>query len=203
MKKTKLPSKQTLNLMIKVKTLAHPTRLIPILLLIFVFAAAFAKFAVINRLEQVKKAEAELAEMHRNLEMIESTYADYDEVQKEYNRYTYQNFDRSIADRLDVLSLIERQIFPISVVQSLSISDKTVSMTINGLTLEQASTLLDSLLSEPLVADVDYSSYVDNTDRDQGGDATTTITMTITLADASEVKAAEKAAEAEENGGAE
>lgn len=203
MKKTKLPSKQTLNLMIKVKTLAHPTRLIPILLLIFVFAAAFAKFAVINRLEQVKRAEAELAEMHRNLEMIESTYADYDEVQKEYNRYTYQNFDRSIADRLDVLSLIERQIFPISVVQSLSISDKTVSMTINGLTLEQASTLLDSLLSEPLVADVDYSSYVDNTDRDQGGDATTTITMTITLADASEVKAAEKAAEAEENGGAE
>lgn len=203
MKKTKLPSKQTLNLMIKVKTLAHPTRLIPILLLIFVFAAAFAKFAVINRLEQVKKAEAELAEMHRNLEMIESTYADYDEVQKEYNRYTYQNFDRSIADRLDVLSLIERQIFPISVVQSLSISDKTVSMTINGLTLEQASTLLDSLLSEPLVADVDYSSYVDNTDREQGGDATTTITMTITLADASEVKAAEKAAEAEENGGAE
>ena len=203
MKKTKLPSKQTLNLMIKVKTLAHPTRLIPILLLIFVFAAAFAKFAVINRLDQVKKAEAELAEMHRNLEMIESTYADYDEVQKEYNRYTYQNFDRSIADRLDVLSLIERQIFPISVVQSLSISDKTVSMTINGLTLEQASTLLDSLLSEPLVADVDYSSYVDNTDREQGGDATTTITMTITLADASEVKAAEKAAEAEENGGAE
>lgn len=183
MKKTKIPSKKTLNLVVKVKTLAHPTRLIPILLLIFLGAGLFARFAVIGRLNQVKQAEAELADMQRNLEMIQSAYADYDEVEAEYNRYTYDNFDRTLFDRLDVLALLEREIFPVCSVQSLNISGQTISMTVKGPTLEQTSDILAALRSDLMVDNVYMSSFTDNSGA-QGGDGETTVVLTITLADA-------------------
>lgn len=181
---TKIPSKQTLNLVVKEKTLASPTRLIPILLLIALGAYAFAQFAVVNRLNQVKQAEAELLQMRNQLEMIQNSYADYEEIQKEYNRYTYQNFDRTIPDRLDVLAMIERQLFPIGTVKNISISGRIISLTLEGPNLEEVSSLYAALYSEPLIEDVTISSYNGSGDRSQNGEGTTTITMTISLIDA-------------------
>lgn len=202
MKKTKLPSKKTLNLVVKVKTLAHPTRLIPILLLIFLGVGIFTEFAVIRRIEKVRQAEAELAEMRRNLEMIQSAYADYDEVEAEYNRYTYDNYDRTLFDRLDVLALLERQLFPVCTVQSLNISGQTISMTVQGPTLEQMSDILTSLRNDPMVDGVYMSSYTDNSES-SGGSGSSTAVLTITLADATvyaqQMAEAEAAANAAEN----
>ena len=197
MKNMKIPSKKTLNLMIKVKTLAHPTRLIPILLLIVIVAGLFAKFAVINRLDQVNKAEAELSEMKKHLQTVENIYADYDEVQKEYNRYTYQNFDRTIPDRLDVLQMVERQLFTIGTVKNITISGRTVSLTLEGPNLEDVSVLYVALYSEPLVEDVIISSYNEQT-KDE---AITSINMTIYLVDATTLGTEDSAAGAENGGG--
>lgn len=185
----KIPSKTTLNLVVKVKTLAHPTRLIPILLLIIVGAALFAQFAVIRRLNQVNQAEAELLDMKKLLEMTQAAYADYDEVELEYNKYTYENFDRSLFDRTDILDMIQRRLFPACTVQTLSIShnDSTnqdmLSLTVTGPSLEQTYSLLNSLLEEPMVDDVNISSYVDHSDA-SGTQQSTTVVMTITLIDA-------------------
>lgn len=198
----KLPSKTTLNLVVKVKTLAHPTRLIPILLLIFVGAALFAQFAVIRRLNQVKQAEAELEEMRNLLTMTQNAYADYDEVEEEYNKYTYDNFDRSLFNRLDILDLIERRLFPVCTVQSLSISHNTttsndvLSMTVTGPTLEETYALVSGLLTEPMVQDVDIASYVDNSENAGADQPKSTVTMTITLIDATTLD--ERIAELEE-----
>ena len=183
-KKIKVPSKQTLNLLVKEKTLAHPTRLIPILLLIALGSYAFAKFAVIDRLNKVRHAEAELAVMYNQLEMIESTYADFDEVQSEYNRYTYENYDRTLADRLEVLAMIERQLFPVGSVQNISISGRTVSLILTGPSLADASGIIASLLSDPLVEEVNIPSYTENSDKTG---ANSTIPMTITLKDATTI----------------
>ena len=183
--------------MIKVKTLAHPTRLIPILLLIVIVAGLFAKFAVINRLDQVNKAEAELSEMKKHLQTVENIYADYDEVQKEYNRYTYQNFDRTIPDRLDVLQMVERQLFTIGTVKNITISGRTVSLTLEGPNLEDVSVLYVALYSEPLVEDVIISSYNEQT-KDE---AITSINMTIYLVDATTLGTEDSTAGAENGGG--
>ena len=186
----KLPSKTTLNLVVKVKTLAHPTRLIPILLLIFIGAALFAQFAVIRRLNQVKQAEAELTQMQELLEMTQNAYADYDAVEEEYNKYTYDNFDRSLFDRMDILDLIRRRLFPACTVQSLSISHNTstsndiLSLTVTGPTLEETYALVSGLLSEPMVEDVNIASYVDNSENASADQPKSTVTMTITLIDA-------------------
>lgn len=205
MKTVKIPSKQTLNLMIKEKTLAHPTRLIPILLLIFLGAYAFAQFAVIGRLNKVRDAEAELSQMHSNLEMIKAAYADYDDVKAEYNRYTYQNYDRTIPDRLEILAMLERRVFSVCTAQSLSISQRTITMTLGGLSLDDTSALVASLKEEPMVLDV----FVPNTSsnkseiRDPGKEATVTA-ITISLKDPTTiVDESEQAVTDAENGGEE
>lgn len=189
MKSTKIPSKQTLNLMVKEKTLAHPTRLIPILTLIFLGAYAFAQFAVIGRLNKVKQAEAELSQMHANLEMIKAAYADYDEVKAEYNRYTYQNYDRTIPDRLEVLALLERRVFSVCTAQSLSIAQRTITMTLGGLTLDDTSALIASLKEEPMVLDVFVSNSSSNKSQTQNPGKEATVTaITISLKDPTTIK---------------
>lgn len=189
MKSTKIPSKQTLNLMVKEKTLAHPTRLIPILTLIFLGAYAFAQFAVIGRLNKVKQAEAELSQMHANLEMIKAAYADYDDVKAEYNRYTYQNYDRTIPDRLEVLALLERRVFSVCTAQSLSIAQRTITMTLGGLTLDDTSALIASLKEEPMVLDVFVSNSSSNKSQTQNPGKEATVTaITISLKDPTTIK---------------
>lgn len=182
-KNVKIPSKQTINLMIREKNLSHPTRLIPILILIILGANAFAQFAVIRRLNQVKQAEAEWAQMCYNLQMIEDSYADYDEVKAEYNRYTYQNFDRSIPDRLQILDMLEQKVFSVCTAHSLSITKRTVSMTLGGLDLAQTSELIASLRAEPMVEDVRVSSSTSSESDYDGGGSTTSTVMTVILKD--------------------
>ncbi len=202
-KNVKIPSKKTINLLFKKKTLAHPTRLIPILLLIALGAYCVAQFAVINRLEKVKQAEAELLHMREELAAVEAAYADYDEVQAEYNRYTYQNFDRTIPNRLAVLSLLERRVFNVCTAQSLSITQRTVSMTLTGLSLEDTSALIAGLKEEPMVEDVFVSTSSYGSKQYDGTDTATT-SITISLKDPTTIQPeAEPAGESqiEEAGG--
>ncbi len=185
-KQVKLPTKQTLNLLIKEKTLASPSRLIPILILIIGGAYLFSRYAVVARLEKVNREEAELAEMKSNLSLIQNAFTDYDEVQQEYNRYSYSSFDKTIPDRVEVLEMLENRLFPICSIQSLTINGRDLNMVIAGIDMATL-TYINGMLSndEPLVESVEISSYVDNTDRENSDRSTVTATISIRLADAS------------------
>lgn len=181
-KKIKVPSKKTLNLMIKEKTLASPTRLIPILLLIVVGALAFSKFAVIDRLDKVTKAENELAQMKNQLELIQNAYTDYNEIEDQYSRYSYENFDRTIPDRIDILEMLERWVMPECTIQNLSINGRDLTMTIADIDMTTISYLNGVLTyEEPMVESIFMSSYVESNRTD---DHTVTATIRIYLADA-------------------
>ena len=162
-RKVKFPTKKTLNLMIKEKTLASPTRLIPILLLIVVGALAFSKFAVADRLEKVNKEEAELATMKNQLELILNAFSDYDQVADQYSRYSYENFDRTIPDRIDVLEMLEEWFMPVCRIQSLSINGRDLTMTIADINMDTITYLTGVLTyEEPMVESITPTSYVDN-----------------------------------------
>lgn len=201
-KQIKIPSKTTLNLLIKEKTLASPSRLIPILVLIFVGAFLFSKYAVVARLEKVNRAEAQLAAAESNLEQIQSSYADYDAVRAQYNCYSYEQYDRTIPDRVKVLDMLERRFFPISTVQSLSINGRDISLVLADISLETLTYINQVLMEEePLIEYIEISSYVDNTDHDDSGRATTTASMSIRLADASADYLPEQTAEQDAGAG--
>ena len=153
-----IPSKTTLNLVIKEKSEFRLTRLVPAVLAVLVIAAIFGKFAVVDRFAALNEAERQLAGEQAHLQALVAGYADFDEVQAEYNRYTYADFDRTIPDRQDVLRLLERYVFPVSGTRQLSISGKSVSLTLTGMTLEEISTLISKLDADPLVDSITVST---------------------------------------------
>lgn len=182
-----IPSKTTLNLVIKEKKELRLERLIPAVIIILVIAVLFAKFAVADRYAALNEAEKELSQERENLNALVSSYADYDEVQEEYNRYTYEDFDRTIPNRQDVLNLLEKYVFPVSGMRQLSISGKSVSLTLTGMTLEEISRLIAVLEADPLVEKV----LVSTTSYSSGNEAIPVASMVISLVDATTLEGGE------------
>lgn len=182
-RKAVMPTKTTLNLAIKEKKELRPGRTVPAVLAVLVCAALFGKFAVADRFAAAQAAEAAVAARRAELAAIEQSYADFDEVQHTYNQYTYTGFDRTIADRLDIMALLEREVYPVGTVRTLSIAGKTVTLTVSDLTLEQLSSLTARLKADPMVAGVaistaTYSGYASDEDFGSGGAAALSISLT-------------------------
>ena len=177
------PTKRTLNLLIREKKSIDPAKWIPGVVVVLIIAALIGKFAVADRFARLSKAESELAARKAHLEETYKAYEDYNEVQKRYNRYTYTGFDRTIADRLDVLDILEREFFPVCQVQSITISGKTVNLSVTGLTLSEASTLKERVEADPLVESLTVSTASHEYEVLDG-----TATMMLQLVDADTVE---------------
>ncbi len=177
--KKSAPVKRTLNLMVRENTNPKPSRWIPGVLVVLILAALFGKFAVMDRFDRLNEAEAELAGLKAQVDSMRQATADYDQVRDDYNKYNFNGYDRTIVDRLDVLELLKREVYPVCRVGSLSIAGKTVSMTLSGLTLDQVSELIASLKADPLVDKVNVSTTGLSAESETG-----TANMTLTLVDA-------------------
>ena len=174
-----MPSKTTLNLMIKEKGELAPSRWLPWVLLIVVAAALFGKFAVADRFARLQAAENALAARYDELDALTAATADFAEVKDIYNQYTYRDFDRSIADRQEILDLLEREVFPHSQSQSVTVNGNVFSTTLTGVTLDEVSLMMTRLEADPLVEGVTVSTagYDDPTTNTQPY-ATMTIVFT-------------------------
>ena len=176
-----MASKTTLNLAMRERDLSKsPVVVLPVIALI-AGLAVLVSLAVGSQLARVSKAQKEVDGIRATISKLQAAYADYDEVQAEYNRYTYKDFDRTIADRLDVLSLMERDIYPVCSVRDFSVAGRQLSLVLEGLTLESTSALINQLNSEELVDGVSVSTY------DATSDTGTVYSLTnvvIVLADA-------------------
>lgn len=139
------PSKQTMNLYVKRKTMFHPMRLAPLLLLICLMAAALGKFGVADRLANIEAEQTELAIKEAQLAQLSEQLSDYDEVKKTYRRYSYEGYDRTIRDRLEVLNLLELEVFPHCTVRQFSVTGRMLTLTVADLTLGSSSELVGRL----------------------------------------------------------
>jgi hypothetical protein len=178
------PTKRTLNLVIKEKNLSSPSRSIPLLAAILVAAALFSKFAVADRLAMVNAAQRRVDQAQTALQQLRASYADYDQVSAEFHRYSYGAFtpeEMELVERLQVLNLLEDYVMSAAQVKTLALSGNTLSLTLAGLSLERASTLVASLKSSPIVADVAVYTVGYGADS-RVGTQTSLLTMTITLA---------------------
>lgn len=180
--KITLPTKSTLNLNMKEKPLISPLLFLPILIVILALAFVIGYFGVYKQYQRVSDAQAELDARKAYLQQILDSIADYDDVKKEYNRYNYEGYDKTIPDPLDVIDLLERNLFPVSSIRSLAISGRTVSMSITGLELDQVSQMIATLEADDLVEQVNVST---TGFASSDSDVVPTVNMTITLADAS------------------
>lgn len=182
-KKKVEPSKRTLNLAIRERRYPDPKKWIPGVLVVILLAALFAKFAVVDRYAKLDEAEKELSDKKATLEDTRAQYADYDEVRERYNMYSYEGFDRTIANRLDVMDLLKRDVFPVCEVQSLSVSGKTISLSVTDLNLSQISQLIATLEGEPMVSSVTVFTASDDKEATMGS-----ASLSVELMDATEVE---------------
>lgn len=182
-KKAKAPEKRTLNLAFKEKSSIDWKKAVLGVLVVLILAAVFGKFAVIDRFDKLSKAEANLTAMQQKLADTRQAYADYDAVQEQYNVYNYTGYDKTLADRLDIIDILERKVFPVCDVTNLSISGKTVNMNLDNLNLSQISQLIASLEEEPLVDSVYVPTASKGNENELG-----TASMTMYLADASTIR---------------
>lgn len=149
-----MPTKTTLNLVIKEKSALAPSRWVPLAVVIILLAVLFGKFCVADRFAKLGAAQRALSAKEAQLAELENSYADFDEVKARYNQYTYRGFDRTIADRQDILDLLEREVFPHSETRSVSVNGNVFSTTLTGLTLDEVSSMMAKLEDNPLVQGV-------------------------------------------------
>ena len=174
-----MPGKTTLNLMIKEKHELAVSRWLPWVVVIVVLAALFGKFAVADRYARLQVAEDALAARYAELDTLTAATADFDEVKEVYNQYTYRDYDRSIADRQDILDLLEREVFPHSQTRAVTVNGNVFSTTLTGVTLDEVSAMMARLESDPLVEGVTVSTAgYDAPDAETQPYATMTIVFT-------------------------
>lgn len=180
-----IASKRTMNLAVREKTAAQSAMMIPMIAAIVLAAALVGKFGVVDRLAQVSAARREVDDLNNTRAALLAACADYAEVEAEYNRYTYKDFDNSLADRMDVLALVEREVVPVCQVQRLSLAERRLDLALEGSTLGDGSALVERLEADPLVE----SAYITTaTATAEDGTVHRTTDMTIMLADLSDPK---------------
>ena len=180
-KQAAYPSKVTMNLAMKEKSQFAPGKLIPLLLLLVILAALFSKFAVADRLAKVDRAQAELNTLQQRKADLETAAAGYEELSEKYARYSIgwmTEDEQAAVTRLEMLSLIEKELMPGSRVRRVSASGNILSVELGGITLEDTSRFVQNLYQRPDVTNV--AVYTASTKDEPGTQATVSMVITMT-----------------------
>lgn len=160
-----VPSKKTMNF-VHHQSSFNPKKVIPLVLVAVIIIAVFFKFGIMDQLDKKTAAYNELSLKQEQLAAVNTRLAGYDELEKQYGRYSYGWMDENevnMVSRMDVLALVEEKITPASVVENLAVNNNVLTLNIHGITLEQASAMVKSLEESPLVSSATvYNAVAEN-----------------------------------------
>jgi len=154
-------------------------KVLPILLVVVIVLAVFAKFGILDPMAKKTAAYNELASKEAQLEVINAKLAGYDELATEYGRYSYgwmNETEVNMVNRMDVLKLVESEIAKRAKIDNLAINNNVLTLNIHGITLEQASTMVRSLEESDLVE----SAAVYNAVAESAEEASIAMTIILT-----------------------
>lgn len=174
-KKDNYPTKTTINLYFKEDKSAGISTFTLYVIFIIVILMALSKMFVFDVISDLNKAEEQYEKYQVTLESYLSGLENYKEVNAEYNKfsYSYLSDQEKIQDRMDVLAMLEATIFANSNVQSVSISDDVISVSLTDIDLEDTSVLAKNIEGYDIVDNVtvNTASY--------GGTYTTRMVITL------------------------
>ena len=167
-KKKTVASKSTINLSCH-KSSFQPKRVIPVVLIIIVVGALFAKFGFLDLIDKKGDAYSDLAQKQETYSAVNARLIGYDELADQYGRYSYgwmSEDEVSLVDRMEVYSLIESKIMDAAVIEDFAINGNVITMNIRGITLIQASAVVKDLESSPMVDSAYvYSAEAENAEQ--------------------------------------
>ena len=134
--------------------------------MVIIVAAVFAKFGIMDQLDKKTAAYNDLAQRQEQLAVVNTKLAGYDELEKQYGRYSYgwmSESEVSMVSRMDVLALVEQKISPAAVIENIAVNNNVLTLNIHGITLEQASAMVKSLEESEMVSSATvYSASAEN-----------------------------------------
>ena len=152
-KAVQMPSKKTMNF-VHHQSSFDLKKVLPVLVIILAIGIVFAKVGFMDPLAEKTAAYNELAQKQEQLAAINSKLTGYDELAKEYGRYSYGWMDETevnMVSRMDVLHLVEEEISTKAFIDNLAVNNNVLTLNIHGITLEQASAMVKSLEERGLV----------------------------------------------------
>ena len=160
-----LPTKKTMNF-VHHESSFNPKKVLPLAIVVVLVAGLFAKFGIMDQLDKKTAAYNDLAQRQEQLAVVNAKLAGYDELAKQYGRYSYGWMSESevnTVSRMDVLALVEQKISPASVIENIAVNNNVLTLNIHGITLEQASAMVKSLEESEMVSSATvYSASAEN-----------------------------------------
>lgn len=172
-KKTKLPSKKSMNLYQIEITDNSWQRVIPYAILIIVFVAAFTKFGVLQRISQLNTLNEQVSEAQSQLDKFNNSLVDYDDVKSEYIRYTNDYMleeEGKLVDRTRIIGLIGDYVSNIGEIKRYAITNNTVSLEVIVDTLDDVRLIRKQLETVDWIGRITVNTatkIISSTDKDK------------------------------------
>lgn len=180
----KLPTKTRINLAKRESRKKDIITLGVGLVLIAGLSAAVAKFAVIDQLDRLSQAEGAYNAVHVQYVAMQQAVADYPNVEERYRTYSrswmLSGDTNGLArvDRADVLDLVEARLLPYGRINTLSLRDSVMVVSMSGMNLSQISAMFERLQTEKIVA----SASLNMASTEEKDDPNALLDFTITIA---------------------
>ena len=180
----KLPTKTTINLAKRESRRKDVLTLTIGGVLILLLAGSVAKFGVIDQLDRLSRAEHSYNQVHSQYLSTLQAVEDYPEVEERYRTYSRSWMNAGDqnglvrVDRLQVLDLVQRCMMPRGQVDSLSLRDSILVVSMSGMNLRQISDMVELIRAEPIVESAALN--LASTERDSK-EALLDFTLTIAL----------------------
>lgn len=153
----KLPTKTTINLAKRESRRKDMLTLTVGGVLILLLAGSVAKFGVIDQLDRLSQAESAYNQVHSQYLSTLQAVEDYPEVEERYRTYSRSWMTAgdknglAKVDRQQVLDLLEQRMMPRGQVNSVSLRDSVLVVSMSGMNLRQISTMVESIREDPIV----------------------------------------------------
>lgn len=180
----KLPTKTRINLAKRESRKKDMITLGVGIVLIAGLSAAVAKFAVIDQLDRLSQAEGAYNAVHVQYVAMQQAIADYPNVEERYRTYSrswmLSGDTNGLArvDRADVLDLVEARLLPHGRINTLSLRDSVMVVSMSGMNLSQISAMFERLQTEKIVA----SASLNMASTEEKDDPNALLDFTITIA---------------------
>lgn len=156
------PTKRTMNFA-RHESSIDPKKVIPLVLVLLIVAAVFAKVGILDPLDKKTDAYNELALKQEQLAAVNAKLTGYDELANQYGRYSYgwmNETEVNMVSRMDVLELVESRIARQAVIDNMAVNNNVLTLNIHGITLEKASSMVKNLEKSSLVESASVYSAV-------------------------------------------
>lgn len=146
----KIPTKTSINLVIKKERKVSPVMLIGSIVL----AVLLVGLLIVRPIVNLNMANAKVDRLQAELDEADKKIQSYGDVEKEYAHYTTADMteeELSRVDRVKVMKLVEDAVVNTGVVKSWNLSENMMSLEVSGASLSELNQIAAALEKEAIV----------------------------------------------------